>query len=184
MFTEVGSVLTAEFRQHTHTHTSRLFWTSSYDTFRTSQIFHRVFRLSSSSELGAGGPPVGTRPAEDEAGRHVAGPPGPDLRPGPGPALDSLHQRYEGRLSDPIFRKITHRDKAIPGFFPSDILIYSGSILKPRGEAEALKEPVSWQVLPFSPTIVNPKPPWSCEDLTNPEGWTTPGHQPFPCADI
>lgn len=40
-----------------------------------------VFGFSSSSELRAGGPTVGTRPAEDEAGRHAAGRPGPDLAP-------------------------------------------------------------------------------------------------------
>lgn len=37
--------------------------------------------LFSSSELRAGGPPPGTRPAEDEAGRHAAGRPGPHLTP-------------------------------------------------------------------------------------------------------
>lgn len=42
-----------------------------------------VSSFSSSAELRTGGPPVGTRPDEDEAGRHAAGRPGPDLIPGP-----------------------------------------------------------------------------------------------------
>lgn len=47
------------------------------------------FCFSSSSELRTGGPPAGSRPAEDEAGRHAAGRPGPDLTPGPhaGPSI-------------------------------------------------------------------------------------------------
>lgn len=48
--------------------------------------------LFSSSELRAGGPPPGTRPAEDEAGRHAAGRPGPDLTP----------ERHGGRLAQSL----------------------------------------------------------------------------------
>ncbi|XP_035480446.2 uncharacterized protein im:7136398 isoform X1 [Scophthalmus maximus] len=48
-----------------------------------SSAAHRLERLTSTgrarSELGAGDSPAGTRPAEDEAGRHAAGRPGPDL---------------------------------------------------------------------------------------------------------
>lgn len=44
-------------------------------------LAHTLLCLFSSSELRAGGPPPGTRPAEDEAGRHAAGRPGPDLTP-------------------------------------------------------------------------------------------------------
>lgn len=61
------------------------------------QIFQHVFCLSSSSELRVGDSPVGTRPVEDEAGRHVVGCSGPDLTPGPG--LNSLHQCCENVYS-------------------------------------------------------------------------------------
>lgn len=46
----------------------------------SSQTFQCDFCLSFSSELWAGSPPAGTRPVEDEAGRHVAGCSGPDLK--------------------------------------------------------------------------------------------------------
>lgn len=61
------------------------------------QIFQHVFCLSSSSELRVGDSPVGTRPVEDEAGRHVVGCSGPDLAPGPGP--NSPHQWCENVYS-------------------------------------------------------------------------------------
>lgn len=58
--------------------------------------------VSSSSELRAGGPPVGARPAEDKAGRHAVGRPGPDLTPGPQTGTDhtnKFHPRQREHLA-------------------------------------------------------------------------------------
>lgn len=97
LFTEAGSILNGSSCSLHERRPNTPVGHKTCEKSVMSQIFHCVFCLSSSSELGAGGPPVGTRPVEDEAGRHVAGCSGPDLRPGP--ALDSLRQRYEYVLS-------------------------------------------------------------------------------------